>query len=197
MSAIAEADPREKLVFTQDWVSNHCGKWKEHLSDLIGKPKVSGLEVGVYEGRSSLWWLDNILTGEGSHLVAIEPWRDKFEPNCGVFREIFGPDRFNLYWGKGQEILMKFGPDLGPFDFAYLDGGKDADTVLQNSVLAWLTLKPGGVLIWDDYRWEWRPDVVSPKCEHPPKIGIDAFLAAHVDKYEELHRGWQVIIRKK
>lgn len=198
MTTVAEIDPREKLVFTHDWVSNHCEKWREHVGHLAGKPGVRGLEIGMYEGRSTLWWLENIVTGEAAKLFAVEPWRDKIGPNLAVFREMgFDSHRLRVFLERAQTALVADWAKHPIFDFAYLDGGKDADSVLQNSVLTWLALKPGGIMIWDDYRWEWRPDVVSPKCEHPPKIGIDAFLAAHVDKFEELHRGWQVIIRKK
>lgn len=191
------SDLRDKLVFTSDWVSSHCDTWAGHLSHLAGKPGVRGIEIGMFEGRSTLWWLERILTGEGSKLYAFEPWREKIQPNLAILREMgFDEHRLQVFFERAQTGLVADWVSPEMVDFAYIDGGKDADQVLQNSVLVWLALKPGGVIIWDDYRWEWREGVVSPYCEHPPKIGIDAFLAAHVGKYEELHRGWQVVIRK-
>jgi len=188
---------RDKLVFTSDWVSHHAPVWQELLADVVGKPGALGLEIGVFEGRSALWWLENILTGEGARLKAIEPWRQKFEANLAVLREMgFGEDRLEVFWGHAQEVIRRFHSIRPQLDFAYIDGGKDADAVLQNSVLVWLLLKPGGVLIWDDYRWEWQEGSISPQVAHPPRIGIDAFLSAHDGKFEELHRDWQIAVRK-
>jgi len=189
----------DRLTFTSDWVSWQTAKWMTHLEHLVGQPHVHGLEVGVYEGRSSLWWLENILTGPGSTLTGIEPCRAFIEPNLKVMREAgISENRYYVHFGMAQSVLAGRPLDARKFDFAYIDGGKEADCVLQNSVLTWLHLAPGAILIWDDYQWEWKPDNPGPelKPDQLPRVGIDAFLSAHAGRYEELHRGWQIIIRK-
>lgn len=200
MSPVAEIPTirsmAEHLTFTADWMKSHVGIWRDSLGHLIDRPNVRGLEVGVYEGRSAVWWLENILTGAGSKLTTIEVWREKFEPNLKTIRA-FGvnEDRLVNIWGRAQDVLFQSG-QIEPLDFAYLDGGKEAADVLQNSVLVWLLLKPGGILIWDDYEWEWKDESITTRPSLPPKIGIDAFLSAHQGRFTECHRDWQIIVRK-
>lgn len=191
--------PRDRMVFTSDWVSWQADRWRHALGHLAGQPHVHGLEIGVYEGRSSLWWLDNILTGAGSTLTAIESWPEKFRPNYDLMREAgISENRYVIHWRTAQEVLAGRGLGERKFDFVYLDAGKEAAGILQNSVLAWLHLAKDGVFIWDDYEWEWTPDNPGPEKKpiQPPRVGIDAFLSAHAGLYEEISRGWQIIIRK-
>jgi hypothetical protein len=77
------------------------------------------------------------------------------------------------------------------FDAAYLDGSHIAADVLEDAVLTWRLLKPGGVLIFDDYRWDLYRDSVRS-----PGPGIDAFLAGFAGQYDVLHKDYQVILRK-
>lgn len=200
METTAKKSLSENLVFTSNWISARTKNWEEALSHLKGKPNIKGLEIGVYEGRSLAWWYENILTGENNSMFAVEPWREKFEPNLKRFRDHgYDQSKLDVAFTTGQKALMSYATnEQYPFDFAYIDGGKDADTVLQNSILTWLQLKPGGIIIWDDYEWKWTEGSIIPE-EIPllPKVGIDAFLSAHEGKYEELHRDWQIIIKKK
>lgn len=188
----------EDMQFTSDWVTSKDSLWRGLLGHLAGKP-ARGLEIGVFEGRSSQWWLLNILDHPGSSLVAIDPWVAKSEENVARLKAdpVHGP-KFTFVGRPGQKAmadLLSQG-QAGSFDFAYVDGGKEAHLVLEQSVLAWMLLKPGGVMIWDDYRWEWTEGCVSPKPESPPKIGIDAFLSAYAGFHEELHRDWQIAAKK-
>jgi hypothetical protein len=79
------------------------------------------------------------------------------------------------------------------FDVIYLDGGHAAWTVFQQTALAWLLLKPDGLLIFDDYRWS-RAEL--PK-DLRPEMAIDAFLASFEQQIDVLHVGDDVIVRKK
>lgn len=188
----------DDMNFTTDWVSSQADTWMTLLGDFVGKP-TKALEVGVFEGHSSQWWLKNILTHPESSLYAIDPWIHKSRDNMHALKQdpIHGP-KFK-FDGRPGEIAMA---DLiargqaGTFDFVYLDGGKEAHSVMEQSVLAWMLLKPGGIAIWDDYRWKWTEGCLAPKPIHPPGIGIDAFVAAYEDFAEEIHRGWQLAMKK-
>ena len=52
-------------------------------------------------------------------------------------------------------------------------------------------MAPGGIVVFDDYEWS----MVDTDVESP-KLGVDAFLAAHTGQYRELHRAYQVAIQK-
>ena len=77
------------------------------------------------------------------------------------------------------------------FDAAYIDGSHRAPNVMLDAVLSWKLVKPGGLLIFDDYKW--APEL--PPHERP-KMAIDAFLNVLQAQLEVLHIGYQVIVRK-
>lgn len=181
-------------VYSSDWVTAHEANWRRLLDPVRRLPDLRGLEIGVYEGRSTEWFLRNICTAPGSRLVSVEPYLDRFRDNYRALQSSGLADRLELHQGFASEILPRISLGKPVFDFAYVDGGKDTDTLIQTSVLVWLALKPGGVLIWDDYEWTNSPG--EPPVAKPPKQAIDAFLACHAGKYIEQHRGWQVAIRK-
>jgi predicted O-methyltransferase YrrM len=188
----------DDMIFTTDWVSWQAHTWRSLLGNFIGRP-TKALEVGVYEGRSSQRWLMDILTHPDSSLYAIDPWVEKSRENVLALKAdpIHGP-KFTFDGRPGQIAMADLiaRGQSGTFDFVYLDGGKEAHAVLEQSVLAWMLLKPGGIAIWDDYRWQWTEGCTSEKPVQPPAVGIDAFVAAYAGFSLELHRGWQLAMRK-
>ena len=188
----------DEMTFTTDWVTNQEGSWRELLGHLVGTP-ARGLEAGVFEGRSSQWWLKNLLTHPDASLYAMDPWIEKSRENVALIQAdpVHGP-KFTFDGRRGQVAMADLiaRGQSGTFDFVYLDCGKEAHSVLEQSVLAWLLLKPGGIAIWDDYRWRWADGRTEQKPVHPPSIAIDAFVAAYADFAEEIHRGWQLAMKK-
>jgi hypothetical protein len=62
---------------------------------------------------------------------------------------------------------------------------------MEDAVLAFAVLKPGGIMILDDY---------TDNKEHDnncPKPAINAFLAAYANEVQVLHAGWQVILKRR
>jgi hypothetical protein len=57
--------------------------------------------------------------------------------------------------------------------------------------LAWPLLKPGGLLGFDDYGWRGVSDPT-----HCPALAIDAFLSVMRRCLTEVHRGYQIWVRK-
>jgi hypothetical protein len=75
-----EATPRSVIVspalpskyrFSQDWTSENTSMWNQMLGALKGKPNIRALEVGSFEGRSALWFLENILTDPTSSITCV------------------------------------------------------------------------------------------------------------------------------
>lgn len=190
----------EEMTFSADcdWVSNHGDVWRGLLGHLVDTP-ARGLEIGVFEGRSTQWWLLNILVHPGSSLYAIDPWVSKSEENIRAVKSDPRHGGRLHFDGRAGQIAMAQLLAEGhgcTFDFVYLDGGKEAHCVLEQSVLAWMLLKPGGIAIWDDYRWQWKEGCTSPKPHTPPGPAIDAFLATYGGFAQEIHRGWQIAATK-
>ncbi|SKA84990.1 Methyltransferase domain-containing protein [Prosthecobacter debontii] len=175
-------------VFTQDWTTHHFSKWREVLGPFAGREKLRGLELGSFEGRSALFFLQEIATHPTARLICMDHWRDR-EIHGRFLHNILSAgvhDRCEVRKGDSHQMLRSI---RQRFDFIYIDADHRAEAVLTDAVLAWPILLPGGVLIFDDYEWE-------KAGQKPPKLGIDAFLQVFAGQFEVLHIGWQVILKK-
>jgi hypothetical protein len=88
-----------------------------------------------------------------------------------------------------QEALRQL--PLYHYDAIYVDGSHAAADVLEDAVLSFKLLKPGGVMIFDDYEWNAFPDPWLV-----PLMAIDFFLQVYQRQYELLYKGYQVAIKK-
>lgn len=177
--------------FTSDWVTPHVATWRRVLAPIVGKPGVRMLEIGSFEGRSALWFLDEVLTGEDSEIWCIDPWEGECAAAGAIFTENTAPaaaaGRLIKIRGRARDFLPAMADEGDRFDAIYIDGDHRAIAVLGDALGAWEVLKPGGVLIFDDYGLK--------LCN--TASGVDAFLRiAGAERLEVLERGWQVIVRK-
>lgn len=177
------------MNYTVNWTDIHTDNWKQYLNKFKDMPGIYGIEIGVYQGRSSVWFLNNILTHPNSRLYCIDCFRvmskEIFENNI---KEQANPEKVILFAEDSTFALKKFN-DPEYFHFAYIDGDHTPYGTLKDAVLVWDLLKHGGIMIFDDYNLN---DKYS--C---PKPGIDAFLNVIKGSYELLCFGDQVIIKKK
>jgi predicted O-methyltransferase YrrM len=167
--------------FTEDWVTEHTGLWRMLLNDFAGQPHVHALEIGSYEGRSSIWFLENILTDPTSHLTCVDPFfRD-------VFVENLRPYESRVSWIRQYSHIALRQLPLQSYSFAYVDGEHTAPAVLEDAIITFRSLVAGGIMIFDDYRW---------RSEHPdiretmPGLGIDSFLSVFKREIEVLHKDY-------
>jgi len=186
------------MSFTIDWTSGHVPVWREHLGRYAGMPALA-LEVGCFEGRSTCWFLENILTHPASQIVCVDTFagsaelRDmpqleglqaRFDDNVRAFGS-----KVVKFVGASTAVLPLLAP--GAFDFAYIDGSHAAADVFSDLVLAWRLVKTGGILVLDDYEW----GAGNPERDRP-KIAIDAFLASFERRYQILTKAYQVLLTK-
>lgn len=192
--------------FTKDWFNWAPDVWTQlipHLSGIAGKRNF--LEIGSFEGRSSVWIAENMMQ-DGDHLRCIDTWEggeehgdedmgtveERFRANLVVATDKF-PERL-IFQSKGTSITRLAqlqGKTM--FDFIYIDGSHLAKDVLTDACMAWPLLKPKGMVVFDDYLW-------SPSARdilHRPKAAIDAFCNLFAEEAEIVHVGYQLVIRKK
>jgi predicted O-methyltransferase YrrM len=188
--------------FGTDWFSKKSPAWEVALKHLVGKPNLQYLEVGVYEGRSVVWMLENVLTHPTSHVTGLDIfWAEdaKFYEYSAEEQKQYednliaagGEGRFTTIVGLSQVTLRELPVDY--YDVIYIDGAHNGPAVLEDGVLAWRMLKMGGVLIFDDYRW-W-PTASRIKT---PRYAIDIFAEAFADSFDYVHsEGQAIFIRKE
>lgn len=189
---------------TQDWFSGHIETWVS-LIPLVHTPAPRVLEIGSWEGRSTVFLLEN-LCKDGGDITCVDHF-DLMTTAPG--RERYAKISHNLsLTGKQYRIIDQFsvpalmillqeemGAPMPGFDWIYVDGSHEADDTFLDGELAWRLAKENSIFIFDDYHWDVEPESSS----HHPRRGIDAFLNLHDGEYERLSDAshGQVILRKK
>ena len=182
------------MVFTSDWFSQNIPIWNSVI------PKTSGqkiLEIGSYEGRSCIWFCENL---PGSTITCVDTFEgsnehytdmkdglyDRFSENTAEFK-----DRIIVLQGYSDKVLRRLEP-IEQYDVAYIDGSHYTCDVLSDAILTFPLVKPGGLIIFDDYEWPGHKGTLAN-----PKLGINAFVACYEDKVDVVSVGYQLIVKKK
>ena len=173
--------------------------FKSQLMPLAGKLGLRFLQIGAFTGNASVWLVDNVLTQKNSILEDVDTWSGSDEDEHKEMdwldvertydsRIAFRPNVIK-YKMDSREFLRSI--EEPTFDFIYIDGDHTAEGVLQDAVLSWRLLKPGGIMAFDDYLWE------DPRgIEFQPGWSIDTFIGAVKDESEVLLSNSQVWLRK-
>lgn len=160
------------------------------MAPFAGKPKIKYLEIGVFEGRSLFWMVENILTHPSARATAIDLGalsRVKLLANLAKFP---AARKINLIDDLSEVVLPKLKPDT--FDIIYIDGGHDVRSVMIDAAYSWRLLKRGGLMIFDDYLL----GGTRFPSDLTPKPAVDLFLSGFASEIEILHSGEQVVVRK-
>jgi|GEM_PF-1558524 len=204
------ADTGSAFRMSVDWFSRKIPLWEKHLATLSGRPCLHYLEVGTWEGRSLCWMLKNVLTHPTARATCIDLFPEKPQGHFQTLAEkgAFSPTlhteacldhnlgtlgashKVRKIRGASHDIL----PTLveNRYDIVYIDADHMAHNVLLDGIYAWKLLKPGGILIFDDY------DLARFEDERlNPRQGIDAFLSVYAPYLTVLHDKIQVWIRKE
>lgn len=193
--------PNPRYRFSYDWVTPHTKEWEKDLQELKGRPGVRALEIGCFEGQSACWFLDNILTHPTSRLICVDPFavpmatillrffEARFDENIAASG---AADRVTKLIGPSQVVVRTLQP--AQFDFIYVDGSHKVGDVLQDAVLAWTVLRPGGIVMFDDYALV--DDVSEGLMARAPGRALDAFMGILGSSATLLRRDWQLVLRK-
>jgi predicted O-methyltransferase YrrM len=172
----------EGREFTSDWVHWKLGFW-QNVAEKIHRRVPSILEIGSWEGRSAIAWLNLV---PNSTITCIDYWggdeNDRFDRNISSLKH-----RIIKIRGESGRALEKLLIRKRLFDLIYVDGNHTSAGTLQDTVLAWPMLRQDGIILWDDYHW--KPYL--PANERP-KEAVDWFLAKHAKQLEVFHRGYQI-----
>jgi SAM-dependent methyltransferase len=182
--------PKEYGFDAENFFEKWIPQWEAIFKDIKKKPDVVGLEIGSLHGCSSIYALENIVNGPNSILYCVDINQSEYlKDNLSPYKNV------NFIQGNSQTILRNFshnGLTENVLDYVYIDGSHLAKDVLSDAVLSYHLLKPGGIMIFDDYGWGIHTNDQTQK----PKLAIDCFLSAYSKYYELILGGWQVYIKK-
>ena len=196
---------RTKYVFRHYWFDEWVREdWEQRTKPLHGK-KLQVLEIGVYEGASTTWILDNLMSHPESTLTSIDTFQGGMEHheassyNIGSLEARFRANvskssqesKLTVLKARSGDALVDLRVKGARFDFIYIDGSHTAIDVLDDSVMSWRMLNVGGLMVFDDFTWKGYLE----DC-YNPRIAIQAFLHCAAPEVEMSQTEGQVWVTK-
>ncbi len=194
--------------FTHDYFSANLWNWESWFDNYIFAAPIEALEIGSWQGGSACWLLDRVIGPRGGRLTCIDPFGGSSEHAGflpGVLAELGGTleglfDDNVRRTGRADQVrkLVGLSQDLLPglaaerFEFIYIDGAHEAKFVIQDALLCWRLLAPGGHMLFDDV-----PFTFAERPEQDTARAIDFFLSVFADELDVLVRERQLLLRRR
>lgn len=199
--------------YTQTWFSH--SEIKYHMATLLDKSKENHiLEIGCYEGLSSVFFADNFLNNAGSAgstgstLTCVDPFLNIDNNDHGYLLQNGAELNFdyNISKCKNTEKITVhkttadnfFITNVKTFNFIYVDGCREPDFIKRDMENAFSVLEKGGIMWMNGYD-DGGYGSGSGSCDGSDDVikkVMDDFLDKYVGQYVVVHKGYQLAIRK-
>jgi len=188
------------MKFSQDWFTHNTPTF-EHIRTSIGSCQRI-LEIGCFEGRATCWMLSNMLDEHG-FITCIDTFKGSVEHENLRISNLMDVHRDNyqevckktqtveVLKGRSTPMLALLIHENKTYDFIYVDGSHSARDVLTDACMAWELLKPGGVMLFDDYLWMDMPNILDR-----PNMAIDQFVLMFGRELQLVALGYQLGVQK-
>lgn len=200
----------EHVSFSNSWFWKSTHAATRRL--LLEHRPTSLLEIGCFEGQATRWFATE-LAPELQQIAVVDPLEQgsientvrSEAPSGGLLASFLRNTQdvgvaMDVHQGYSLDLLPKLIALGHSYDCVYVDGSHDGKDVLADAVLADLLLAPGGLLVFDDYRWGLHRQLPELHGTHPPKPAIDAFVKLYANcanaRYELLYKGYQVVLKR-
>jgi predicted O-methyltransferase YrrM len=195
--------------FTTDWFSYAIPNFQAITQFLGPVPRV--LEIGVFQGRSTCWILENMLADNGT-MISVDPFIDDeidaFDSESVTASPHYNQERLDLWRANTQEVIrpgqtldLRLGrsyrelarliTENQSFDFIYVDGNHAAAAVLSDACACFGMLRIGGIMLFDDYLWDHTPNWLAR-----PKMSIDSFVNMFQPLGRQIISNYQLAIQR-
>lgn len=187
----------ENYTYSHDWFLH--SELKRRLSEFVTPNQPNTLlEIGCFEGLSSVFFADHFLDHPNATLTCVDPFlhiadndhkqllnnvEDHFDHNISVCKNA---DKIMTHKTTSDEFFENTGYSK-TYNFIYIDGCHECDFIERDMGNCFSVLKPGGVMWMDDYG---GGDGVQIKNT------MNSFLEKYAGQYEIVHAGYQLAIRK-
>lgn len=182
--------------YSQQWFLD--SEIKNSLFRFLDKTKENKiLEIGCFEGLSSVFFADNFLDNPNSSLTCVDPFLTINNNDHKQFlqnNEELNFD-FNISNCKNSDriTINKITSDIffennnQTYNFIYIDGCHDPDYIKRDMENSFYNLEKNGIMWMDDYD---GGDGIQIKNS------MNAFLEKNKGLYELIHKGYQLAIKK-
>ena len=214
-----EIQNKSKYKLTEHWNKHSYASWDKFFNgkrtiDYQHTDKIKNvLEVGCFEGATTMFLCDNVLKSEcnydliDSFAGSIVNQQIANENNDSDFYKGYDgveerlrhnisnhPNiNFKIHKGITQTVLPELYKSGNKYDLIFVDASHHSDDTFVDGYFCHKMLNRDGVIIFDDYGWT-KPNVQF-KYEIP-KFGIDFFFEMYGHKYHKAG-GYQVFAQKK
>ena len=181
-----------------DWFSMNIPVLKYYLDKCIFPQKINALEIGSYEGRSSIFFMKYF---NKINLICVDTWLGTDEQmDIKIdFKKIENNFDYNIKRYKNNITKYKGTSDNffklninKNFDFVYIDGYHKYETVLNDAQSAFKLLNKGGFILFDDFDWLHYKNI-----KLNPIYAINSFIKNHEKNIEIIFASYQLLIKKK
>jgi len=188
----------EKYLYTQNWflvseLKKHLNKLNKHVDR---SNDIHVLEIGSYEGLSSVFFADNFLEREGSSLTCVDPFlripnndhADYLQNNQERSFDINitrcdNSNKIKVFKITSDEF---FANNKKKFNLIYIDGCHEPEFISRDLENGFECLEENGIMWMNDYG----------KTIIAVKRAMNKFLIKHKGEYETIHQGYQLAIQK-
>jgi len=154
------------------------------------------LEIGCYEGMSSVFFADHCIDHPRSTLTCVDPFLSVKNDHAALLQtnEEHRFDR-NMTFCKHREKIgihkitsdEFFKKNMSTYTFIYIDGCHEVGFIQRDMENSFRRLEKNGVMWMDDYL---GGDGIQIRRT------MDAFVEKYKDQLVVIHRGYQLAIRK-
>ena len=199
---------RSRFTFQRSWFDEDVRPDWEKLTDPIRGRKLSILEVGSFEGASTTWILDHLMTHPESRMTAIDTFEggmehldpdqvhkydvslleSRFRSNISKCEHV---NKLRVIKAKSDDALLDLRRDGARFDFIYIDASHVAIDVLHDAVVCWRMLDVHGIMVFDDVAWKGYME----DC-YNPRIAIKSFVQCTTQEVSAMETEGQMWVTK-
>lgn len=187
----------DKYTYSQTWfLESEIYKNLLHMTDKNFKYNI--LEIGCFEGLSSVFFSDNLLDHPDSTLICVDPFltidtndhqhllnnvvENNFDNNIKISKHA---NKIEVKKITSDEF---FKSNSKTFNFIYIDGCHQCDFITRDMENSFKVLQQHGVMWMDDYG---GGDGINIKTT------MDNFLEKYKGQYDLFHKGYQLAIIKR
>jgi predicted O-methyltransferase YrrM/tetratricopeptide (TPR) repeat protein len=150
-----------------NWTNDILPGSLELVAQLMKRVPQDGhiLEVGTFAGTSVIGFLGQLGANARAHVI--DSWKDYLEEGSVLHCEsnkIFDSfvknvllskveERVTVFVGGSIQGLLSLIKKEKKFDFIHIDASHFPEDCYTDAMLAWRVLKPGGILLFDDYEF--------------------------------------------
>lgn len=170
------------------------------------------VEIGVFQGYCTFnltalmvkqdieykhYAIDPFTTSEDLSTEVISEAEKIFRENLKNFEYSDNISLMNMESTKALVNLIKHGIKA---DLIYIDGSHTAINVLQDLVLSWQILNPGGIILCDDSNgsWMYKDKLNYKPVNMSPRLAVENFIQCFWNEIQilDLPNNWQTAFQK-